>query len=323
MHTFQIDFVAINIMELIYQRTSRREVRREVFLFCVFRDEYLLLEYFIAYYRKFGVTHFVMIDNLSSDAGADYLRTIPDINIRIYRSEDSYREADYGVQWINGVMKDLARDQYCLVADADELLVFDTRIYDSLDALIDSMESIGANVLPANLVDMYPRETDELYVRGADFLSHSTYFDEFNSDYYENRSTIYGGFSHKVGGVRKRVLDSTVCIHKFPFFRYDFFPADVAPGCHLFKENGQVLRVADKIRLHPSFAVLQHFKFIKPNFRQFVERRITNKQDWNDCSEYQKYLEALDVSGTLRLFDPRYSRRLESIEDLDSFFTWS
>ena len=48
--------------------------------------------------------------------------------------------------------------------------------------------------------------------------------------------------------------------------------------------------------------------------------RIRNNEDWNDSSEYHAYLRYLDDTGSLRLFDQKYSRRLEHIDDLDKFF---
>jgi hypothetical protein len=307
-------------MKLIHQQVTPSHVSRKIYLLCVFRDERLLLNYFIDYYRALGVTNFIMIDNSSADGGPEYLKTIPDTNIQIYRSEDSYREARYGAQWVNSVMRELCRDQYCLVVDADELFIFDRRRYRSLSELINSMEANGANAVPANLVDMYPREVNNSYVRGANFLSHSPYFDDLNSDYYKDWGPIYSRFAHKVGGVRKRVFNATVCVHKFPLFKYNFFPIGVASGCHFFQENEKVLRSSDRIKLYDPPAVLLHFKFIKPDFRRFVERRISNNQDWDDSFEYRKYRDALDATGALRMFDRKYSRKLESIEDLRSFF---
>lgn len=307
-------------LKLEYQQTARTAARHPVSLLCVFRNEHLLLQYFISYYRALGIERFIMIDNLSDDGGPEYLRSVPDINISLYRSEQSYREAEYGTQWLNDLLQEHCRDQYCLVVDADELFAFDTRRYSSLSDLVEAMEGANANALATNLVDMYPREIGELYVRGADFRDHSPYFDDLNPKYFGQHRPIYGTFFHKVGGMRKRVFDTAVCIHNFPFFRYDFYPIGLAPGRHYFQRNGEILRSSDQIRLLPHPAVLLHFKFLKPDFRSFVMGRIRNNQDWNDSSEYHAYLRYLDDTGSLRLFDQKYSRRLEHIDDLEKFF---
>jgi len=285
----------------------------------VFRDERLLLEYFIEYYRSLGVTHFIMIDNLSLDDGPQYLKSLEKINLLLYRTEDSYREANYGTLWVNNLLEEHCLDQYCFTVDVDELFVFDTAKYPSLQHLVKSMESSGANVVPATLLDMYPRETNNDYCSGQDFLGHSRYFDDPDSSYYEEWGPIYGSFHHKVGGVRKRVLGTTVCIHKFPFFRFDFQPLGVATGYHFFQDQGDVVRQSELIRLHENPTVLLHFKFIKPNFRAFVRKRIADNQDWKDSVEYRSYEKTLGSKPALQFLDPEFSRKLSSIEDLKSF----
>lgn len=182
------------------------------------------------------------------------------------------------------------------------------------------MESKGINAVPVTLLDMYPKKTNDSYEKGRDFLSHSPYFDDLNEAYYEEWGAIYETFIHKVGGVRKRVLGTTVCIHKFPFFRYDFHPLGVAPGYHFFQVDGEVLRQSGKIRLHEQSGVLLHFKFIKPRFEEFIEQRIARNEDWDDSAEYRSYLETMQHKNTLEFYDEMYTRKLTSSEDIESFF---
>jgi len=306
-------------MKLVYSQQIIIESSRPVFLLCVFRDEEILLEYFIKYYRSLGVTHFIMVDNLSIDNGPRYLKSLKEINLLLYRAEDSYRDADYGTLWINRLLKEHCHGQYCFTVDVDELFMFDTRQYASLQQLINTMELVEANVIPTTLLDMYPREINDDYHAGSEFLEHSPYFDAFESPYYEERGQIYGGFSHKVGGVRKRALGTTVCIHKFPFFKYDFMPLGVAPGYHFFQDKGNVLMQSDKIRLFNEPGILMHFKFIKPCFRAFVERRICINEDWGDSAEYKAYREALGSSAVLQLYNDSVTRRFRDISCLDEF----
>ena len=89
-------------------------------------------------------------------------------------------------------------------------------------------------------------------MRGADFRDHSPYFDKLNPKYFGQHRAIYGTFFHKVGGMRKRVFDTAACIHKFPFFRYDFYPIGLAPGRHYFQRNGKSLRSSDRFGYIPS-----------------------------------------------------------------------
>lgn len=308
-------------MKLIYNHTATYHVTKPVFLLCVFRNECLLLDFFMSYYKNLGVTHFIMVDNLSEDGGSKLIESQADINVQLYHAEGSYRKAEFGTLWINELLNRHCRDQYCLVVDADELFVFDTRVFSTLSELIVAMETIGANAVPSYVVDMYPYGIDgKEYCSGADFRSHSYYFDDLNGLYYRERGAIQGGFKHKVGGLRARVLGTTVCIHKFQFFRYDFYPVGVAPGYHFFQDRGKILIDSSAIKLFNKPAVTLHFKFIKPNFRDFIARRIANNEDWNDSAEYRAYMRILEQNDALQLFDENYSKKLESIVDLEKFF---
>jgi hypothetical protein len=167
---------------------------------------------------------------------------------------------------------------------------------------------------------MYTKKTNNGYQKGHDFLSHSQYFDDLNPTYYRERGPIYGIFNHKVGGVRERVLGTMVCIHKFPLFKYDFYPLGVAPGYHFFQSDGKVLRQSDKIRLHGRTGVLLHFKFIKPGFKESIEQRIERNEDWDDSVEYKAYREALGTEkNALELYDERFSKKLINVESLGRF----
>ena len=61
------------MLKLTYQQKRSSIQPRPIFLLGVLRDEHLLLEYFVNYYQSLGVTHFIMIDNLSKDEGPEYL----------------------------------------------------------------------------------------------------------------------------------------------------------------------------------------------------------------------------------------------------------
>ena len=308
------------MLKLIHQQKQKSIQPRPIFLLCVLRDEHLLLEYFIKYYQSLGVTHFIMIDNLSEDEGPGYLKSLENINLWLYRTEDSYKDAAYGTTWINQLLQAHCQGQYCFTVDIDELFMVDIKKYQSLSHLVDEMETVNSNVVPVTLLDMYPKKTNDNYLRGQNFLDHSPYFDDLNTTYYEERAPIYKNFVHKVGGVRKRVFGTTVCIHKFPFFKYDFYPLEVAPGYHFFQEDGKVFHQSEKIRLHDKPGLLLHFKFIKPKLAEFIQSRIKNNQDWNNSAEYRSYLRVLERQQELFFYDVKYSKKFITIRDLEQFF---
>lgn len=306
-------------LELVHQNKSVSPVSRPIYLVCVFRDESLLLDYFVSYYRSLGVTHFIMVDNLSDDDGVQLLKQLEGINIWVYRAKGSYKDANFGTTWVNGLLDKYCNNQYCFTLDVDELFLFDSSRFGSLNQLIDLMESEGSNVVSTTLLDMYPKETNNSYKKGMDFLSHSSYFDALNPKYYRP-GTYYGERVHNVGGVRERVFNKTVCILKFPFFKYNFQPLNMAAGYHFFQEDGSVIFESGKIKPLRLPCVLMHFKFMKPDLSAFFKRRVELNQDWDNSSEYQSYVDALPDESSLSFYDEGYSREMEDNASLKEFF---
>lgn len=309
-------------LTLVHQNNCAKKLgSNTVFLLCVFRDESILLKYFIEYYQALGVTHFIMVDNSSIDDGVNYLRKLKNINIRIYHTSESYRDANYGTTWVNTLLEMHCRDKYCLVVDVDELFYFDKDRFSDLYQLIENMEYHDSNVVPTTLLDMYPDKTNDSYQKGQDFLMHSPFFDKHNTDYYKVLFSIYKSFSHITGGVRERIFDKTVCIHKFPFFKYNFKSVTVAAGCHYFQDrNGEVIKDTQEVKLFDVPAILLHFKFIKPSLRKFFENRVSINQDWDESSEYKSYANIMRNNSSLKLFDENYSRKFKDSQSLRFFF---
>ena len=309
-------------MKLVVDKKAESSPKQPIFLLCVFRDEDLLLEYFVQYYRSLGVTHFIMVDNGSTDPGPSYLASLENINLMLYRTEESYRDAEFGTRWVNDLLQEHCVGQFCFTVDVDELFWFDSRKYATLHNLVSAMELSGHNAVPSVLLDMYPEKTNNHYRRGQDFLTHSPFFDKFNETHYEIRATLYQTFYFLVGGVRNRLFGGKPCIQKMPFFKYDFYPLAPSSGYHFFQENGKVLLDTDLIRLHRDPGVLLHFKFIKPQIQSFIEQRVERNEDWNDSSEYRAYLETIGNDRIdIQFYDNHYSRRLTSMQILDAFFS--
>ena len=60
-----------------------------------------------------------------------------------------------------------------------------------------------------------------------------------------------------------------------------------------------------------------HFKFIKPNFHEFINQRILNNEDCDNSREYKIYKE-IDVSN---IYDENFSIKLKSKDQLDKIFS--
>lgn len=264
-------------------------IAEPITLVSVIRNEVALLPYFIDYYKSLGIERFIFVDNDSTDGGLDYLLARDDIHGWIYSAKGSYKDADYGVRWSNHILVKHCIKHYVLVVDADELLDVRSLGVATMQELRQNMARQNANAVYTTLVDMYPYCLNDNYSSGADFRLHSPYHDKLDSTSIQEWKKIYNDRMHLVGGMRNRVFGVTVCLHKLPFFRYDFFPFEVAAGCHYFAFCNKVIDVSPKIRLYTRNGFLLHFKYLKPGFSDHVAERVHRNQDWNDSKEYRAY----------------------------------
>ena len=143
-----------------------------IILVCVLRDEELLLPYFIDYYKKMGVSHFVFVDNGSIDNSQKYLTEHEFENIKVYHTKDSYADNLYGVAWVNQILNEQLKNKWCIVVDVDELLMLKENM--KLPELREKMIKNDSSILVTCLIDFYPRTLNERkYIPSTSFFEHS------------------------------------------------------------------------------------------------------------------------------------------------------
>ena len=279
-----------------------------IFLLAVVRDENILLEYFIEYYKKIGITHFIIIDNGSKDGSFEYLRNL-DENIILLQTFDHYKE-HFGTNWINYALKKYCLNKWCLVVDIDELIYLD-----DINTLINKMISNNSKACCFLLLDMYSNLCEN-YKKGKEFGNHSKYFDKFSNYYNYNKEdkTVNGRWKTHFflnrpicGGVRNRLIGVNCWIIKRSLF-YNDPQTYVGWGYHT---------ITGVSRVHPRLEYLLHYKFIKPNFKEFIQKRINNNQDWNNSSEYKQYI---DINPKY-IYDKNLSIKLKNKKQLDEIFS--
>ncbi|MFT3690636.1 glycosyltransferase family 2 protein [Paenirhodobacter sp.] len=161
--------------------SDRRAIAPGAILACVtLRNEAVRLPYFLDYYRRLGVDHFLMIDNESTDGSADLLRSEPDVTL--WHARGSYRAAQFGIDWQNHVLRHNASGHWVLTVDPDEFLVYPFCDIRPLRALTDWLDNDGARTFPAMLLDMYPRGPigAQPYRAGQDPFEIACWFDAGN-----------------------------------------------------------------------------------------------------------------------------------------------
>ncbi len=149
----------------------------EVRLFCVAYNEALRMPAFLDYYRRLGVGRFFIIDNKSTDGTAELLAAQEDV--QVFRTTQSFAAAHSGIDWTNKLLQTYGDGHWCLVADADELLVYPDSETVRLPDFCAALERAGARAMQVLLLDMYSdKPMAEIgYRAGENLIKACPYFD--------------------------------------------------------------------------------------------------------------------------------------------------
>jgi hypothetical protein len=273
-------------------------------VFAIVRNEILRLPRFLAHYRALGASGFVIVDNHSTDGTRDLLHRQGDVFL--YGTESHFRGKE---AWLDCLFRRHGRNRWCVVADADELLVYADSPCVKLPDLCRYLEETGCNALHAILLDFYPAGpvSEVSYGSGQDYFRMEWFFDPFPSLQKAPRHFFRGhGLDYRFeGGSRKRVFGVSACCSKFPLFRF-------TPG--MFLTDGQHYLEAG--RFSELRAVLCHFKYLQ-DFALHVREEVVRGQHWGGAVEYRAYAETLDgAEGGVR-FRNQNSLRFSGVSHLE------
>ncbi len=260
----------------------------QVLLFSTIRDEMVRLPYFLRYYRELGVSHFLIVDNGSTDGSRDYLIDQPDVSL--WTTNASYKNARYGVDWLNWLQHRYAHGHWTLVVDPDEFLVYpfcDTR---PIRALTDWLDVSQVRSFGAMMLDMYPKGPINAvpYRPGQDPIEIASWFDPGN--YTIAKNPFYGNLWIQ-GGARARVFfqdrpKKAPALNKIPLVRWDRRYAYVS-STHMLLPRGLNL-VYDEWGGEQASGVLLHAKFLD-TFTSKTEEELRRKQHYAGSTEYKAY----------------------------------
>ena len=149
----------------------------DILAFVVVRNEVTRLPYFLEYYRRLGIGHFLIVDNGSDDGTLDLLRGQK--NVSIWETEASYRRSRFGMDWVNWLLIKYGHGRWCLTVDADELFVFPRAMGATLSEVTKLLESHGRDGLGALMLDMVPKGPlgEQSYEPNGDPIKTIEYFD--------------------------------------------------------------------------------------------------------------------------------------------------
>ena len=265
----------------------------DVLCFVTLRNERLRLKYFLSYYRDRGVSHFLFVDNDSTDGSREMLAAEPDCSV--WTTPDSYKRARFGMDWVNALLRRYGHDHWCLIVDPDEFLVYpfsDTR---PLPALTDWLDASSIKSFGAMLLDMYPKGpiTAQPYAEGQDPFEIACWFDTGN--YMIARNWDYGNLWIQ-GGPRARSFfpdqpARAPALNKIPLVRwrrhYTF-----ASSTHMLLPRGLNL-VYDEWGGEKASGVLLHAKFLD-TFPEKAAEELERKQHYAASAEYRAYAAGLN-----------------------------
>lgn len=265
-------------------------VSDDVLLFCTFRNEDVRLPFFLDYYRKLGVNHFLLVDNDSEDGGRDFVQGQPDVSL--WTTNAAYGEARYGVDWLTYLQGKYADGHWALTVDVDEFFVYpfcDTR---PIRALADWLDASQVRSFGAMLLDMYPKGPvgKTHYRRGEDPFETANWFDPGN--YFMSKNKLLNNLWIQ-GGPRARSFFASKpkqapALNKIPFVKWRK-PYTYVSSTHMILPRGLNL-VYDQQGGEKTSGILLHAKFLNTFEDRAVEEAMRGEH-YRAGREYKTYAE--------------------------------
>ncbi|WP_110710254.1 glycosyltransferase family 2 protein [Salinicola sp. CR57] len=267
----------------------------DVLLFVTMKNEVHRLEYFFKYYRELGVKHFFVVDNGSDDGTAEFLAKQEDVTS--FYTEDSYKDSNFGMHWLNYLLFKYGRGHWCLTCDPDEFLVYpymDTR---SLQDLTSHLDSLDQDSFFTVMLDMYSSKpvSESHYAAGSDPLLTCPFYDSvgYSKQYNHSYRNLF-----VQGGVRRRVFakdhpEAAPALNKVPLVKWAWNYVYVS-SMHMMLPR-RLNRCVDEKK---TTGALLHFKFIG-QLNDKVKHELLAKQHYNNSAEYKQYGAVIDKKELL------------------------
>lgn len=287
-----------NALELVSDQTRIAQARAaEVAVIACMRNEMFMLPHFLAHYRKLGVEAFIIADNASDDGSLEYLTQQPDVTL--FSVDTDYSASHYGVAWQQAMMANLRVDKWSLMADADELLVWQEHQTQTLPDLLRDAEFADADAVRLFMLDMYPKGPLE----DADFTT-GTPFDQAGfADRIPFLTNTLARGPHSdqpcwTSALRHRLIPGSrinlFVAQKLALLRY-------SPAMHL----SAGLHFVGGAKIAQRELIFAHFKY-NADFRRKAQAEVLRGQHFNNAEEYRAYL-ALVAEGRSVIYDPALS----------------
>lgn len=269
-----------------------------ILLFSTMRNERVRLPYFLDYYRKLGVEHFLIVDNGSDDGTRDYLLAQADVSL--WSTAAGYKQSRFGMDWVMHLLRRHGHGRWCLTVDIDEFLVYPFCETRPLRALTDWLDSGGTRSFSAMLLDMYPKGLmhEHPYLEGQNPFEVAQYFDSGN--YIISRNPTFRNLWIQ-GGPRARLYfadhpKNAPAMNKVPLVKWDRSFAYIS-STHMMLPRGLNLTYEEMGGEKPSGCLL-HAKFLDTFAAKAVEE-LARGQHYAQGKEYRAYREGVAMDRDL------------------------
>ena len=267
---------------------------------CVKNGSYYL-RYFLAHYRRLGVTRFIVLDDGSDDGTAATLAGEADVDV--FTSTLDYTAARRGLVWRDALIRLYGRNRWYLSVDIDEFLVYPGCENRPLSDFIADLRAAGLDRSLAPMLDLYPDGplSNNGAAGGSTPLEISPLIDGDGYD-VANRKFC----ASIVGGARRRLFRNEIRLSKFPVIFVDEATRYHGGSIHAplpFRRN-----------FAPVTAALLHFKFSANSIAEFAEI-VARGNHFDNARFYRMIVDSDDFGADM---DLRYggSMRIHDSEDL-------
>jgi len=300
-------------LRLIQDRTAQI-AEGDILCFSTVRNEVVRLPFFLQHYRALGVQHFFFVDNGSSDGTAEYLARQSDVSL--WRTTHSYKLSRFGVDWLTWLQIKHAHGHWCLMVDADELLIYPHHDTRPLPALVDWLDRSGRESFGVLMLDMYPKGPvgSHLYGPGDDPFGPLCWFDGGNY-VIQKKSDLNNLWIQ--GGVRARLFfaDRPVrapTMGKTPLVKWNRRFVYVSSAHSLLPRRLNL--VYDDQGGERTSGILLHTKFLNVIVEKSAEEK-DRREHFANSTLYDEYYDALTQSPDLWC---AHSTRLKSWRQLEA-----
>ncbi len=265
-----------------------------ILLFSAVRNERIRLPYFLEYYRKLGVDHFLFVDNGSDDGSGEYLAAQNDVSL--WSTFAGYKQSRHGMDWIMHLLRRYGTGNWCLTVDVDEFLVYPFSETRPLRALTDWLDASRARTFSSMMLDMYPKGgmQEQPYREGQNPFEIAQFFDSGN--YTITRNWKYRNLWIQ-GGPRARMFfgetpEIAPAMNKIPLVKWEAGFAYVS-STHMMLPRGLNLVYDEGGGEKPSGCLL-HAKFLN-TFDEKAQEEAMRRQHYANGAEYAAYRDSAEM----------------------------